>query len=197
MRFGDPFEFGWHYQLAMPDPHSPDTHMLNWDKLIINLYLYLLRPLGFHIPLVFPYFNTQLDPVILTLPIPIYVEFTVQEPVYGIMANTPFSLFALASPYLFLKTTKLSPRVRFVAAAALVYGLAHLLLDALYIVATQRYLLDFLPFFMLVACITFAIIIRDLHGRQRTCMLAIGVCMGFYGMLSDLLAACYKMPLCQ
>jgi tetratricopeptide (TPR) repeat protein len=147
LRFDNPFEFGWHYQLQ--GGYRPDTaRQFSLHYLWFNFRFYFLEPMRWsgH----FPFLQTVLPP-----PLP-SGYFGVGKPYYGgiILVNYPLAWLALAAPLAWKgrPIEAASFLTGFVAVAFLLFVTCALTL-CLFFSAGSRYELDFLPALMLLAVI--------------------------------------------
>ncbi|MGD0745540.1 MAG: hypothetical protein ABSA45_10320, partial [Verrucomicrobiota bacterium] len=144
LRFGSPFEFGWHYQLTSYRQVAARQFSLHY--LWFNFRFYFLEPMYWtgH----FPFLQAPPLP-----PLPSGYCGT-GEPYSGILANYPLVWLALAAPM----TWKGRPAMAvsalrwFVAVVSLLFVICALTL-CLFFSAGSRYELDFLPALMLLAVI--------------------------------------------
>ncbi len=143
LRFDSPFEFGWHYQLATG--YRPNTaQQFSLHYLWFNFRFYFLEPMRWsgH----FPFLQAvPLSP----LPSGYYGTW---EPYGGILSNYPLVWLALASPLVWRdRPVEVVPVLRwFVAAVFLLFVICALTI-CLFLLASSRYELDFLPPLMLLA----------------------------------------------
>jgi len=142
LRFDNPFEFGWHYQLTTDRQVAAQQFSLNY--LWINFRFYFLEPMGWsgH----FPFLQAiSLSP----LPSGYY---GVGEPYSGTLSNYPVVWLALASLLAWRgRPEKAVSALRwFMGAVFLLFAICALTL-CLFFSASCRYQLDFLPALMLLA----------------------------------------------
>ncbi|HTS15949.1 MAG TPA: tetratricopeptide repeat protein [Verrucomicrobiae bacterium] len=88
LRFDNPFEFGWHYQLAIRQQVTGDYFRLRY--LWFNSWIYLLAPV--HWSAQFPFVDS-----LTTLP-PVNGGHRWVERTFGVLINTPVVGLALAAP---------------------------------------------------------------------------------------------------
>jgi tetratricopeptide (TPR) repeat protein len=144
LRFDNPFEFGWHYQLTSVKQNT--AHQFSLHYLWFNFRFYFLEPMrwGSH----FPFLQTVLPP-----PSPSGF-WGVGAPYSGILINYPLVWLALAAPLAW----RGRPRVEisglrwFVTAVFLLFLICALTL-CLFFSASSRYELEFLSALMLLAVI--------------------------------------------
>ena len=143
LRFDNPFEFGWHYQLATG--YLPTTaQQFSLHYLWFNFRFYFLEPMRWsgHFPF--------LQAVPLS-PLPSGYYGT-GEPYGGILSNYPLVWLALAAPLVWRgRPVEVVSVLRwFVAAVFLLFVICALTI-CLFFAASSRYELDFLPALMLLA----------------------------------------------
>jgi tetratricopeptide (TPR) repeat protein len=143
LRFGNPFEFGWHYQLN--EDYLPTTaQQFSLHYLWFNFRFYFLEPMRWsgHFPF--------LQAVPLS-PWPSGYR-GMEEPYSGILSNYPVVWLALAAPLAWRgRPMEVVSVLRwFVVAAFLLFAICVLTL-CLYFAASSRYESDFLPALMLLA----------------------------------------------
>jgi len=143
-RFGSPLDFGQRYQLSGGD----EVHMtlMGWQNVPINLYYYFWAParLGRFFPFVDtvrPYSGT-----------PSNIYYGVEDP-FGLLTNMPCFLLALAAP---LAWAVYFRRRRAVGWILLLCGACFVpvcAFELLFVSATNRYMVDFLPPLLLMAAV--------------------------------------------
>jgi tetratricopeptide (TPR) repeat protein len=142
LRFDNPFEFGWHYQLTSSRQNTAQQFSLHY--LWFNFRFYFLEPMrwGGH----FPYLQTVLRP---PLP-PGY--WGVGAPYCGMLINHPLVWLALAAPLAWRGRPgeEISVLRWFAAVVFLLFMICALTL-CLFFSASSCYELDFLPALMLLA----------------------------------------------
>jgi tetratricopeptide (TPR) repeat protein len=141
-RFGNPFEFGWHYQLT--SFQNVDARQFSLNYLCFNFRFYFLEPMrwGSHYPFLEP-----------RIPIPTMKGFYgLASPYAGILSNYPVTWLALAMPLAWRgRSQEESSDLRWFAAAVfLLFGTCALTI-CLFFAAGSTYELDFLPALMLLA----------------------------------------------
>ncbi|MBV8938235.1 MAG: hypothetical protein JO089_00150 [Alphaproteobacteria bacterium] len=190
-RFHSPFVTGWHYQLTIFNVHSSGFHSFKPWLAPYHAYFYLLKPLPWKDHLVFPFFapsrfwGTQ-----MTVPWE-SASHTVgyQEPVYGLLTNSPFALFYLF--YLCDGRSRQSwlPLTRtFTAALALYSGVMFLLL-VVFNFSTARYAVDFAPWMMALGGIYYlhCLDTASIPQHYRLLRLMGGLCAA-YGVFTGVMA---------
>jgi tetratricopeptide (TPR) repeat protein len=143
LRFNNPFEFGWHYQLNTN--YQPTTaRQFSLHYLWFNFRFYFLEPMRWsgHFPFL------QAVPL---LPLP-SGYFGTGEPYSGILSNYPLVWLALAAPLAWRgrPVEEISVLRWFVASVFLLFLICALTI-CLFFSASNRYELDFLPALMLLA----------------------------------------------
>ncbi len=153
-RFGSPFEFGWHYQLAAVRQRTVRPFGLGYFWL--NLPVYLLRPADFMRN--FPFVRAG-----TVLPLPLGHP---EVEAFGILSNIPIVWLALATPLAWReRLPETARRLRgLVAAAALLFALPALTLCCFFERET-RYELEFLPPLVLLAVVGIFSLERALAAR--------------------------------
>jgi len=143
LRFGSPFEFGWHYQLTA-GYRSNTAQQFSLHYLWFNFRLYFLEPMrwGGHFPF--------LQAVPLSPVPPGYCG--AEEPYSGILGNYPLVWLALAAPLAWRgRPVEVVSVLRwFVAAVFLLFVICALTI-CFFAYASSRYEVDFLPALMLLA----------------------------------------------
>lgn len=153
-RFGSPFEFGWHYQLAAVRQGSVRPFGLGYLRL--NLPVYLLRPAA--LMRNFPFVRAG---TVLPLP-PGHPEIEA----FGLLTNIPLTWLALAAPLAWReRAPETARRLRgLVAAAILLFAVPALTLCCFFERET-RYELEFLPPLVLLAVVGIFSLERALAAR--------------------------------
>jgi tetratricopeptide (TPR) repeat protein len=145
-RFDNPFEFGWHYQLNQGyDPTTARQFSLHF--LWFNFHFYFLEPLRWsgHFPFLQSIPQHSVPPGYMT---------HTGDPNAGLFANYPFIVLALAVPLVWRGRPEAEAWVLrwFMGAIFLLFGLIALTL-CLFMGATDRYELDFLPALVMLAVV--------------------------------------------
>jgi len=144
LRFDNPFEFGWHYQLGAG--YQPDTaRQFSWHYLWFNFRFYLLESMQWSPH--FPFLHTVVPP-----PLP-SGYFGVGKSYGGIIqVYFPLVWLALAVPLAWKdRPAREVSRLRWFVAAVFVLFIACALTICLFLSASSRYELDFLPALMVLA----------------------------------------------
>ena len=145
LRFDNPFEFGWHYQLAA-GYRSNIAQQFSLHYLWFNFRFYFLEPMRWsgH----FPFLHAiPLSP----LPSGYY---GVGEPYSGILGNYPLVWLALAAPVVWRgRPVEVVSVLRWFVAAVFLFFVICALTICLFFSASSRYELDFLPALILLAVI--------------------------------------------
>jgi len=144
LRFDNPFEFGWHYQLTSYKNNA--ARQFNLHYLWFNLRFYFLEPLRWSEH--FPFLQARLPS---PLPSGYYGE---GEAYSGMLSNYPVVWLALAAPLAWRgrPVGEVSILRWFVAAVFLLFATCALTL-CLFFSASSSYETDFLPALMLLAVI--------------------------------------------
>ncbi len=144
LRFDNPLEFGWHYQLTNYQNHTARQFSLHY--LWVNFRFYFLEPISWsgHFP-----FLSAIP--LSSLPVGYY---GVGSPYSGILSNYPLVWLVLAVPLAWKGRTKVAilPLRWFVATVFLLFMTCALTL-CLFFSGSSSYELDFLPALMLLAVI--------------------------------------------
>ncbi|MGP0075269.1 MAG: hypothetical protein ACLPWF_25435 [Bryobacteraceae bacterium] len=159
-RFGDPLEFGLHYQLA----DTPYQNIrLSAVNVVPGLYYLLLCPPDFvpEFPFVRLAWREPFDSLTNTLPSRYFLE-----PTGGLLGLCPIALIAILTPLC---------RKRFGGDGAVFAFIATMLAFAegciLFVAATgltsQRFEVDFQPFLVFVACVVACELLGHLQNRTR------------------------------
>jgi tetratricopeptide (TPR) repeat protein len=149
LRFGDPFEFGWHYQLL--GDYCPITvREFSAHYLWFNLYLYFSRPFGW----------SDHFPFLQSVPLPPLPSGYVPPAISaGILINYPLILLIAAVPLAWKRGPMASGSGWFVAAIFLLFlGCAFPLW--LNCAACDRYKMDLLPGLLLLSVIGLLVLER-------------------------------------
>ena len=143
LRFDNPFEFGWHYQLAGVRQNTGQHFSLRY--LWFNFRVYFLEPARWSGR--FPFVHEIAVP-----PLPAGYYQAVRA--FGILTNIPLVWLALAAPLAWRRRSgQAGSTLRwFVAAAALLVGICALT-DGTFFAADIRYAIDFLPALLLLAAV--------------------------------------------
>ena len=141
LRFDNPFEFGWRYQLAGYKPDPADQFRLRY--LWFNFRVYFLQPE--HWSGRFPFVHGIAVP-----PLPAGHQM-VDNP-FGVLTNTPLVWLALAAPLAWHGRSAESRSILggFLAAVALLFGICAMTLCAFFS-SCVRYQVEFLPELVLLA----------------------------------------------
>jgi hypothetical protein len=186
-RFGSPLEFGTNYILAAYNPRVREANQIRY--VLPGLWYFLLsRP---HLTIGFPFIHLMSWPDSYPLPLP--HDYDGIEPVAGLLVSVPFSLFALAAPFV-LRGTPRRIALGLLGAVAIVL----LLVTAAIWGATMRYEVDFASYALLAAALVWLTIagVRADDGPRRilrwggTALIAwgalFGVAAGIVGYYSGL-----------
>ncbi|HVW21224.1 MAG TPA: tetratricopeptide repeat protein [Opitutaceae bacterium] len=140
-RFHSPLEFGQHYQLAADRQDSARHFSLRY--LWFNFRVYFLAPV--RLSPVFPYVREIVSPV------PPAGHAPIEDP-FGVLANIPVTLLALAAPLAWIgrPAGEKRPLRRLAAAAGLLFATSALVLGCFY-GDCSRYEVEFLPALVLLA----------------------------------------------
>lgn len=157
-RFGNFLEFGLKYQLGILRPL--DYPFLSIQNAWINNYLHLFH--GQVVNSSFPFFHTQPVKIPESVPIAFYYPlFALQwEPQAGILANIPF-LWTIIPAWFYLKflTKYVFPKtIQYFALCLLLGATINWIVVSLYSYTSMRYVIDFLPMFLLLSCLIYLMI---------------------------------------
>ncbi len=142
LRFGSPFEFGWHYQLTGFDNYSAQQFSLRY--LWFNFHFYFLEPVRWTGHLHFSGLDEVPPPGHATI---------VPMPYSGILRYSPFAWLALAAPLAWKGRLAEGILLRaFTAGAFLLFVICAATL-CLFVTASSRYEMDFSPVLLLLAVI--------------------------------------------
>jgi hypothetical protein len=162
-RFGNFLEFGLRYQLGIVRPL--DYPFFSVNNFWINNYVHLLS--GIFINGSFPFFHVQSlnIPEHLTIPsyYPIY-DVQAAPPAAGLLMNLPF-LWIIIPGWIYLKWRKLEllKPIRYFTSLLLLGGLTNWLVVSFFSFAVIRYVIDFLPMFLLFSCLSYFLLYDHLH----------------------------------
>jgi tetratricopeptide (TPR) repeat protein len=184
LRFDNPFEFGWHYQLQ----HQYDAttaRQFSAHFLWFNFRFYFLEPLCWSSH--FPFLRSGPLP-----PLPSGYDATVGNPGAGLLANYPFVILALAAPLVWRGRPQEEAWVlRWFMAVIFLLFIVFALMICLYLTATDRYEMDFLPALIILAVAGILGLERALAGSLRWRWVArggIGLLL-VYSLVYDLLVS--------
>lgn len=162
-RFGNFLEFGLRYQLGIVRPL--DYPFFSANNFWINNYVHLLS--GIFINGSFPFFHVQSlnIPEHLTIPsyYPIY-DVQAAPPAAGLLMNLPF-LWIIIPGWIYLKWRKLESLkpIRYFTFLLLFGGATNWLVVSFFSFAVIRYVIDFLPMFLLFSCLIYFLLYDHLH----------------------------------
>jgi hypothetical protein len=181
LRFGDPTDFGWRRMLNVDQVAT--AQIFNWRFLWYNLRVYLLAPAGWG-----PYF-----PYVALARLPAApAGFMLVEDPYGILPNIPVVLFGLATVGVGrLRQLEGRNRLAIYCAAVLTVAGGTGLMTASFAAATNRYMVDFLPAFIVLAAIGLLVLTaRPWYrgGVARLCNGAIIVLLAFSALFNVLVS---------
>jgi hypothetical protein len=152
LRFDSPFEFGYHFAFSGAN-ESTSTHF-SASFCWFNCRVYLFEPA--HLSAYFPFVRVISPP---TAP-PGYMG--VEDP-YGILPNIPFVVLALAAPLAFRQRHAL----KIFASAVFFSSLATAAVIFTFQFAANRYMVDFLPGFVILSVVGFWALGERLAGPAR------------------------------
>ncbi len=146
LRFGNPFEFGWHYQLN-PSYRPPSTHPFGFKYLWFDARLYFLEPVLW----------MRQFPFLKSAPLPTMPPGYDLGNAYlggGILIIYPMIFFSLAAPLAWKrKPAGTASALGWFAAACLILFTAGAVTLSLFFASALGYELDFLPGLLLLALI--------------------------------------------
>ncbi|HEX3731095.1 MAG TPA: hypothetical protein VHV47_14885, partial [Opitutaceae bacterium] len=153
-RFHSPFEFGQHYQLAADRQDNAAHFSLRY--LWFNFRVYFLAPV--QLSPAFPFVREIISPALPAGHVPI-------EDPFGVLANIPVTLLALAAPLAWIGRPPEERRTlrRFAAAVALLFLTSAFVL-CLFYGDCSRYEVEFLPALVLLAVLGIFGLERLMHG---------------------------------
>ena len=173
VRFGNPFDFGFAYNLTVQDCTRT---VWSLDKLWLGIYHYLLRLPD--LDYVFPYMSIRGDGTEQNL-----LGHTVVHMEYIFAGILPCNLFLLFTAELFTKNakdTKYEKRLQSVGITALVCGLLLVLLDSQMAGIVYRYMADFSIGMLIAGAIAVMITRKRLAGtgaENVMCYALIVICL--------------------
>lgn len=194
VRFGDPFDSGWRYTLAIPNQNTTKFRPLQPEKFIANMYFYFFRPLEFTPNLQFPFFHVNISPYGVQLFGTYYA--TTVEAVYGIFTNSPFSLWFLACPLIWLRRKHINTEVAAALWPATLFSFAAIAFLSVFFYTVQRYSLDMTPWLMFTSSLLYLLVLQLAPEKYKLPLLVLGGCMALWGVATGLFAGCYRMPFC-
>lgn len=195
VRFGNPFDSGWRYTLAIPNQNTPAFRPLQPEKIIPNLFFYLFRPLEFTSGLQFPFFLVNTNPYGVKLFGDTYA--VTVEAVYGVFTNSPFSLWFLACPIIWLRRKQLSTEVATALWPATLFSFAAIAFLSVFFYTVQRYSLDMTPWLMFTSSLLYLWVLQLAPEKYKLPLLVLGGCLALWGVATGLFAGCYRMPFCK
>ena len=172
-RFDNPFEFGMHYQLT--GTYEAAVRHFSAAYVRFNAYVYYWAPAQWsrYFPFVEPIRQPAAPPGYQTC-----------EYVYGILANIPFAWAALLAPLALVRRRpdESGPLGEFLGSLAALYiSLGIFLL--FFVTSAARYMLDFVPALMLLACIGLLSAERLARGRRmRALVLSVAAAAGLFSV---------------
>jgi tetratricopeptide (TPR) repeat protein len=145
LRFDNPFEFGWRYQLN--GTRQITRQAFSPHFLWFNFRVYFLEPALWSAR--FPFAHEAPVP-----PLPAGYDTQMTKQPFGVLANIPLTWLALAAPLVWRGRSGQTRSIlrRFVAATALLFGTSVLTLGLFYL-SSFDYEVDFLPSLLLLAVI--------------------------------------------
>jgi hypothetical protein len=160
-RFGNPLEFGLHYQLNNGDLSG--QRFFSPKTMEFNAFVYYLAPAQWS--RYFPFVEMIVPPAGSH-----YFEY-----VYGLLVNFPFAWLALAAPLAWVGRPASDRRAlrAFVGALAVFYGAIGVLVICFALAATARYMVDFTPSLMMLACVGMLSWERTATGRMKPAIRAL------------------------
>ena len=155
LRFGDFLEFGLRYQLGIV--HPLDYPFFSIQSFWINNYVHLLS--GILINGSFPFFHIQSINIPEHVSIPPYYPISHVQgspPAAGLLMNLPF-LWIIIPGWIYLKWRKLESLkpIRYFTFLLWLSGSINWLVVSFFSYAVIRYVIDFLPMFLLFSCIIY------------------------------------------
>jgi tetratricopeptide (TPR) repeat protein len=142
LRFGSPFEFGWHYQLA-GGPHTERHFSLSYFW--FNVRVYFLKSVGWsrHFPFVQDMTAPSLPP-----------GHGNSQKTFGILTNVPLVWLALAAPLAWRKrSTEASSNLRWFLAVVAVFFAIGALIFCFFCYSARRFEMELLPALVLLATV--------------------------------------------
>lgn len=177
IRFGNAFETGMYYQLTIENLQKASFSYFRPDKLLGNIYLFLLRPVEWKPEFTFPLFNVRhgyRDMIWGSVPV------ISNEPIYGLLTNAPFVLF-LFVPFRLRAGTWL-------LATITLYGVLLTAYMLVFVWTTQRYSVDFSPWLMFAASVRFALLLNHCKTRAGfTVLVAVGAMAALYSAFNGIM----------
>jgi hypothetical protein len=188
LRFGNFLEFGLRYQLGILRPL--DYPFVSIQNFWINNYLHLIS--GIFINGSFPFFHVQSVNIPENITIPSYYPIywvQVASSAAGLLMNIPF-LWIIIPGWICLEPWKrefLKP-IQYFTFLLLLGGTTNWLVVSLFSYAHMRYVIDFLPMFLLLSCLMYFMIYD--HFREvivgRAIVQCIAVTTVIYAALANI-----------
>ena len=157
-RFGNPLEFGTHWQIASPSYFRPAVSLQN---LVPGLY-YLLACTPI-VNGIFPFYHLALRMPFDNPNYPLQAHFF-REPIVGLFVIWPLTALAIAAPWVIGR--KVDARLRALSGAMSASAFACLLLVAALGLASHRFHLDWLPYLVFVSTFSLAILLTTKFDRR-------------------------------
>lgn len=143
LRFGNAFEFGWHFQLT--DFENEATRRFSLQYLWFNFHFYFLQPMQWSVH--FPFLRSTGLP-------PLPAGYGGFGTLYGrILTNCPIAWMALAAPLAWRGRAVEEAALRWFAAAMFLLFVICAATLCLFFAASSRYEVDFLPALLFLAAI--------------------------------------------
>jgi hypothetical protein len=160
IRFGSPFDVGLSYQIV-----GNVIPPLGFENTLLNAYLTYLHPIPLNWN--FPFFHPhRCCPIPMTLPWwTLSPVSPTQEPSYGAFVNAPFLWMLVFLPGLCLSSRTIPERT-WVLKALFVFSLL-VPVPALISVTTLRYLVDFVPWLMVLAGLSYLYALKRYAGQKK------------------------------
>jgi hypothetical protein len=188
LRFGNFLEFGLRYQLGIFRPL--DYPFISIQNFWINNYQYFIP--GIFINGSFPFFHGQSVNIPKYITVPSYYPLywvQVTTPMVGLLMNIPFLWIIIPGwIYLELRKSDFPKLIPYFATLLLLGGTANWLVVSFYSYTSIRYVIDFLPMFLLLSCLVYFMIYD--HFREvivwRTIVQCIAVISVLYAALANI-----------
>lgn len=190
LRFGSPWDTGVQNQITWKN-FADRGGAFSTERILINLYFLLAHPIPLSVD--YPFFHPQRCCLgAFGVPWQTDYDFSLQEPTYGAFTNAPFLGFCFLSLWM-LRRSIPKPAAMMIG---MLWIIAANILFVLLVIndTTLRYLVDFVPWLMLLACLAYAYASSQIPQRPRlhrwlrmigivsiAYTLACGIIYGFHG----------------
>jgi hypothetical protein len=174
LRFGNPLEFG--QRLAFSGANETKVTHFSLSYFVFNCRAYLFAPA--QMSSYFPFVR------VIWLPASPAGQFGVEDP-YGILPDIPFAILALLAPLAWIRRPALKV---FILGVGIASFLAACVIFTFQF-ATNRYMVDFLPGFVILSAVGFWGLVENFSGLSRKMALGAGYTLLAWSVLFNVFAA--------